>query len=275
MKRDVAAAYDRAARHYDQVGTRRFRHFGRQLVERLDLAPESTALDLATGRGAILFPLAERLAGTGRVVGVDLAREMVVHTGAELRRHGITNAAVSQMDADALAFADERFDVITCGFALFFVDFAAVLPHLYRLLKPGGTLAVSVNHATFDPRQHQRWRWLFPLLREVLGADFRPPPACTAPLRLATPERLEGAVERAGFVDIRSETLAATFHFADEEDWWRHELSQGSRLWSDGMSDDARERYRQGAFKRLREMKDEQGIEVVDGAMFADRKSVV
>lgn len=269
MKLDVAAAYNRAARRYDQVGTRRFRHFGRALVERLDVAPASTVLDLATGRGAILFPLAERLGPDGRVVGVDLAWEMVVQTGAELRRRGVANAAVMQMDADALAFADERFDAITCGFALFFVDFAQVLPRLYGLLKPGGMLAVSVNHAPADPREHQRWRWLLPLMREVLGPDFRPPPACTAPLRLATPERLEAALEQAGFVDTRIETLKATFHFADEEDWWSHELSQGSRLWSDGMSEEARERYRQGAFERLREMKDEHGIRVVDGAMLA------
>lgn len=76
-------------------------------------------------------------------------------------------------------------------------------------------------------------------------------------------------MEQAGFVDTRIETLKATFHFADEEDWWSHELSQGSRLWSDGMSEEARERYRQGAFERLREMKDEHGIRVVDGAMLA------
>lgn len=269
MKRDVAAAYDRAARHYDQVGTRRFQHFGRALVERFDVAPASTVLDLATGRGAILFPLAERLGPDGRVVGVDLAREMVVQTSADTRRRGIANAAVMQMDADALAFADERFDAITCGFALFFVDFAHVLPQLYRLLKPGGTLAVSVNHAHADPGERERWKWQLPLMREVLGADFRPPPACTAPLRLASPERLETALEDAGFVDTRIEILEATFHFADEEDWWRHELSQGSRMWSDGMSEDARERYRQGAFERLREMKDEHGIRVVDGAMLA------
>lgn len=267
MKRDVTAAYNRAASRYDQVGTRRFRHFGRALVEGLDLAPGSTVLDLATGRGAILFPVAERLGADGRVVGVDLAREMVAQTGAELRRRGVVNAAVAQMDADALAFAPDRFDAITCGFALFFVDFDRVLPELYRLLKPGGTLAVSVNHAISDARERERWKWLFPLMREVLGAGFRPPPACTAPLRLGTRELLATALERTGFVDRRIETIEATFHFADEEDWWCHELSQGSRLWSDGMTAEARERYRQGAFERLREMKDERGIRIVDGAM--------
>lgn len=272
MKREVAAAYDRAARRYDQVGTRRFQYFGQLLVERLDVAPQSWILDVATGRGAILFPLAERLGADGRIVGIDLAREMVVLTGAELRRRGMANAAVLQMDADALAFAAERFDVVTCGFALFFVDFTHVLAELYRSLKPGGTLAVSVNHSPADPAEYERWKWQFRLKREALGASFRPSAACVAPLRLGTPERLDAALEQAGFVDVRVETAEATFYFADEEDWWQHELSQGSRLWADGMSEAARERYKQGAFERLREMKEDRGIRVVDGAMLAFAK---
>ncbi len=269
MKRDVAAAYNRAARSYDQVGTRRFRHFGSELVDGLEVPPAAKVLDLATGRGAILFALAERLGPDGLVVGADLAREMVVQSAVEARRREVTNAAFLAMDADALAFAPERFDIVTCGFALFFVDFDHVLPELHRVLKPGGMLAVSVNHSPADPREYERWKWLFSLLREAMGPGFRPPPACTAPMRLGTRERLAAALERAGFVDIRLDTTEATLYFADEEDWWRHELSQGSRMWADGMSESARERYRQGAFARLREMKEDAGIRVVDGAMFA------
>lgn len=269
MKQDVAAAYNRAASRYDQVGTRRFRHFGRDLVDRLDVAPAARALDVATGRGAILFPLAERLGPTGLVVGVDLAYEMVAETRAEARRRGVANAALLQMDADALAFAPDQFDVVTCGFALFFVDFDHVLPKLHQLLKPGGTLAVSVNHSAADPQEYERWKWLFSLLRKVMGPGFRPPPACIAPLRLGTPERLETALERAGFADIRLAATEATLYFADEQDWWQHELSQGSRLWADGMSASARKLYKQEAFEHLREMKEAEGIRVVDGAMLA------
>jgi ubiquinone/menaquinone biosynthesis C-methylase UbiE len=269
LKQDVAAAYNRAASRYDQVGTRRFQHFGRELVDRLEVAPAAQCLDVATGRGAILFPLAERVGAAGRVIGVDLAYEMVAETNAEARRRGVANAVLLQMDADALAWAPERFDVVTCGFALFFVDFDHVLPRLHRLLKPGGTLAVSVNHSAADPQEYDRWKWLFPLLRQVMGPGFRPPPACIAPLRLGTPERLEAALEQAGFVDIRLAATQATFYFADEHDWWQHELSQGSRLWSDGMSAAARKRYKQQAFEHLREMKEEAGIRVVDGAMLA------
>src|SRR5690606_35256629 len=105
------------------------------------------ALDLATGRGAILFPLAERVGERGRVLGVDLAVGMAVETAAEARRRGLRQVRVLAMDADALGWQNARFDLITCGFALFFVDIDAVLTRLYGLLRPGGTLAVSVNRS--------------------------------------------------------------------------------------------------------------------------------
>lgn len=269
LKQDVACAYDRAADDYDQVGTRRFRRFGRELVDRLDLAPDMRVLDVGTGRGAILFPVAANLGPSGRAVGVDLALKMIVHTHAEAERQGLDNVHVQQMDADALAFAADSFDVITCGFALFFVDFENVLASLYQVLRPGGTLVVSVNHSLSDPDEYERWKWLFPLLREVMGPGFRPPAACVAPLRLATPDRLSSVLEQAGFTDVRLETVQATLYFKDEQDWWRHELSQGSRMWADGMSDEARETYRRKAFEHLKGMKSDRGIRVVDGAMLA------
>lgn len=226
-------------------------------------------LDLGTGRGAILFPVAASLGVGGRAVGVDLALKMTARTHAQARSQGLDNTCLAQMDADALAFAADSFDVITCGFALFFVDFENVLASLYQVLRPGGTLAVSVNHSPSDPDEYERWKWLFPLLREVMGPGFRPPPACVAPLRLGTPDRLNGVLEQAGFTDVRLETIRATLYFEDEQDWWRHELSQGSRMWADGMTDEARETYRQKAFEHLRGMKGDRGIRVVDGAMLA------
>jgi len=61
-----------------------FRYFGARLVEAAGVEPGDRVLDVATGRGAVLFPAAERVGPTGEVTGIDLSPEMVRLTGADL-----------------------------------------------------------------------------------------------------------------------------------------------------------------------------------------------
>jgi ubiquinone/menaquinone biosynthesis C-methylase UbiE len=76
----VAAEYD--------AGPGCFAHFGRRLVTAAEIQPGQRVLDVASGRGAVLFPCAEQVGQTGEVVGVDLADEMVRATNAEASQTG-------------------------------------------------------------------------------------------------------------------------------------------------------------------------------------------
>jgi ubiquinone/menaquinone biosynthesis C-methylase UbiE len=95
----VAAIFDRAAAAYDQVGPPFFAHFGRRLVELARLAPGERVLDIATGRGAVLFPASEAVGPAGQVMGIDLAPAMVAATQAEATARGSTNITLQPMDA--------------------------------------------------------------------------------------------------------------------------------------------------------------------------------
>jgi len=64
-KEQVVAVFDRAAATYDRVGPRFFSHFGRRLTELAELAPGMRVLDVAAGRGAVLFPAAEKVGAAG------------------------------------------------------------------------------------------------------------------------------------------------------------------------------------------------------------------
>ena len=66
-------------------------------------------LDVASGRGAVLFPAAEAVGLTGKVVGIDLAQEMAHTTNNEAARQGL-HAQVQVMDAEHLDFPNEAFD---------------------------------------------------------------------------------------------------------------------------------------------------------------------
>ena len=259
--------FNRAAPTYGQVGTKQFSYFGRLLVERLAISPGANVLDVATGRGAILFPAAEAVGANGRVIGGDLAPAMVAHTQAEIEQRGLPQASAAVMDAEQLAFAGETFDFITCGFALHLFDFAQALPKFRYFLKTAGIFAAIIPSRP-SPEALAPWAWLFELTRAAFPPDFSPPPAWNAPRRLNTPELAESALQQAGFTNVWTEQHETTLYFRDERDWWDWEWSQGSRLWLEGMTPESLARFEREAMAQLRQMQTPQGIPMVDNSLF-------
>jgi SAM-dependent methyltransferase len=104
----------------DRVGTPIFGRLGRRLVELAAVQAGDHVLDVATGRGAVLFAAAELAGERGQVIGVDLAEEMVALTSTDIRARGITNAEVRVADAERLSeFVDGELDCVTCAFAIY------------------------------------------------------------------------------------------------------------------------------------------------------------
>ena len=112
------ALFNKVSPDYDS-GPGYFAYFGRRLVELADIRVGACVLDIASGRGAVLFPAAARVGTGGEVVGIDLADAMARATSGEAARRGL-NARVSVMDAEELTFPDESFDYVTCGFGMMF-----------------------------------------------------------------------------------------------------------------------------------------------------------
>lgn len=267
FKQEVVGVFDRAAPIYDQVGVRQFTHFGNLLIERLAIPSGARVLDVAAGRGALLFPAAERVGLSGQVIGIDLAPTMVQETAAEISRRGLSQAEIRLADADEIEFDEHSFDFIVCGYALHFLDYERVLPKFYRWLKPQGCFAAIIPFVPLGENL-ARWLWLFELTKAVFPPGFVPPPAWVAPNRLTKPEITKAVLEDAGFISVTSEQHEATLYFKDEDDWWAWEWSQGSRFWVEGMSPEGRERFKRESFEHLRQMKTPEGIPTLDGAMF-------
>jgi ubiquinone/menaquinone biosynthesis C-methylase UbiE len=60
--------FDRLAPDYDAIGQASFAYFGRRLVEEVGVEADDRVLDIACGRGAVLFAAAERVTAAGHVV---------------------------------------------------------------------------------------------------------------------------------------------------------------------------------------------------------------
>ena len=99
--REVAAVFGRTADRYDSV-IPFFTSFGALLVEAAALEPGQRVLDMGCGRGATLLPASVAVGPMGRVVGIDLAEEMVALLGADLEAAGVENATVRVGNAQAL-----------------------------------------------------------------------------------------------------------------------------------------------------------------------------
>ncbi len=265
--------YDRAAGLYDHVGIKQASYYANLLVERLNIPPGARVLDVATGRGALLFAAAQRVGPTGRVIGIDLAPQMIAETTAEIQARGLTQAQVQLMDADCAVFPDHSFDYVLCGFALHFLDYPRTLVRFRRMLKAGGTIATTHPYVpTSDPENTQRWQWLFQLTREVFPPDFAPPASWTAPNRLNRPQSIATALDAAGFCDISVTNEEEVMSFRDEEEWWAWEWSQASRFWLEGMTPDALARFKSVSFEKLKAMKGPAGIPIRLGACLAMAK---
>jgi len=140
----IVGVFSRAADAYDRIGPPVFAHFGRWLVERTSPAAGASVLDVATGRGAVLFPAARKVGPTGRAVGLDLSAAMVQETAADIGHSGWRHIEVKRGDAEHLDFPDASFDQVLCGFALWFFPHPEhALREFFRVLKPGGVIGVT------------------------------------------------------------------------------------------------------------------------------------
>lgn len=225
-KARIAGVFDRASGTYDQVGPGYFAYFGQRLIERAGLVPGMRVLDVACGRGAVLFPAAHAVGATGSVIGVDLSAGMVAATNADIAARGLLNVTAQVMDAEHLMFPDATFDALTCGFGLHLMAERDALAEFRRVLRPGGTLALSA-WAPVSPSsaEAERWRWHDELLKRYL------PNVLASPTR-ETQEDLAAHITQAGFERVLVQSDTAIFPYASPEEWWQARPRGMTIYWS-------------------------------------------
>ena len=121
----------------------------RDVLDMLGLAGAEDIADIGCGDGRFLFHVHDN-GHTGRLVGVDTSPKMVAATDA---LPGVT-AIIG--DAQQLPLDDDEFDICTARHMLYHVpEPLAALSEFKRVTKPGGVVAVVVNHARTCHRTHE------------------------------------------------------------------------------------------------------------------------
>ena len=255
-KAQTQAIFNRLAADYDVAGPGCFVWYGRRLVEEAGVRSGDRVLDVATGRGAVLVPAAERVGPGGSVTGIDLSEEMVRIASAEAARLG-GNVQVQQMDAERLDFPNAAFDHVLCGFGImFFPNLDRALGEFQRVLKPGGRVAVSTWQIS---QAHD--------LGVVLNAlDLG---RLDEPGWISDPAQLTNVLARAGFTDLHVHPDAHVFHYDGIDQYWQNARGTGLRRWLDTLDPQQTEQVRAAFAQRVQSQTQPDGLHLSATALLA------
>lgn len=116
-----------------------------RLVELVVPKADWQMLDIATGAGHVALTFAPHVA---TVIATDITPEMLAETAKNAAARSLANVTTQAADAEALPFAEARFDLVTCRIAPHhFPDIPAFVSEVWRVLQPGGTFALVDNVA--------------------------------------------------------------------------------------------------------------------------------
>ena len=156
------------------------------------LAPGEVVLDLGSGGGFDVFIAAQKVGPTGQAIGVDMTPEMVrkarQNAAAFREKTGLDNVDFRLGEIEHLPVADASVDVVVSNCVInLSPDKPQVWREMYRMLKPGGRVAVS-DLALLQP------------LPEAIRQSVAALVGCIAGAVLAEETRQMAA--EAGFVEI-------------------------------------------------------------------------
>jgi ubiquinone/menaquinone biosynthesis C-methylase UbiE len=232
--------YNTAADYFDATPLAFWERYGRRTVERLNLARGAAVLDVCCGTGASALPAAQAVGPGGGVIAVDLAEELLKLGRAKAAAAELRNIEFRRGDMTALGFSDGSFDAVVCVFGIFFVpDMEAQLAELWRMVRPGGQLAITTwGPGIFSPA-YEIWLDIVRRVRPDLHSAFNPWD------RITTPQAVRRLFADAGVAQVEVVPEEGEQPLRTPDDFWTIALGSGLRWTIEQMGADLARTVRQ------------------------------
>ena len=244
----AARTYTAAADHYLRPALGFWDRWGVATVARVPVSSGDAVLDVCCGAGASALPAARAVGLTGSVLGLDLAEPLLALARRRAADLGLPNVSFRACDATAAGLENGSFHAVVCVFGVFFAaDMPAFVGELWRLVRPGGTLAITTWGPDWcEPAASIFWA----SVRELEPKLFR---AFNPWDEITTAPALADLLARGGVTDATVEATAGERHELERaDDFWDIVLGSGFRATVDALGEQQRERLRERVVGELR-----------------------
>ena len=222
--------WDEAGKRYNKLSigplADLMRQASDQIFNNVGLSSGDSVLDIATGHGSPALEALALVGPDGAVTGIDSAPSMIAAARRRTREAGIQNAQFFEMDAEALDFPDNSFDVVISRYGYpHFTNAVLALKESHRVLRPNGRFAAAM-HGALDHNPY----FTAPLIALSQFHSTPRPLTNRGPFAFHTPALLETAMTQAGFEDVKAYAHDTTIVIDDFKNYWDAQKAGGAAI---------------------------------------------
>ena len=175
-KEQVADMFDTISGNYD--GLNRVISFGidiqwrKKLVKLVKETNPERILDIATGTGDLAIALSKT--GANEIIGLDISQGMLDVGVKKIKEKELSYLiAMVKGDSEKLPYGDNHFDAITVAFGVRnFENLEKGLSEIYRVLRPGGILAILETSVPIKTPYKQGYNFYCSKIMPAIGRIF-------------------------------------------------------------------------------------------------------
>ncbi len=240
-------AYDPASLDYQEASERFWKFLSLRTVEQMDLPRGGRVLDVACGPGASTLAAAESVGPQGRVIALDSSDQMLGMVSERASDHGLENVDVQLGDMAQLDAAPQSFDAVISVLGVFYVpDIQALVSALWRILKPGGQLAITtLGEGAFESA--------FGIWKSAVRAERPGAPLTFSWERTEDPDSVRALIEGAGVTNPTLRLEPREVPIPTPDDWWLAVMGTSMRRTVLEMDEEATRRVRATCDQGLRD----------------------
>ncbi|WP_084955716.1 class I SAM-dependent methyltransferase [Thermoactinospora rubra] len=251
----IGAVFDRTGADFSRLAPHLWDPIGQATVDAAAVKPGDRVLDVCCGAGGSAVPAAVATGPDGSVDAIDLADSLLAQGRERASAGGLTHLRFIR--ADATTWEDSPYDVAMCVLGVFMLpDMDATASRLTRLVRPGGTFAVT----TWASGALENFGIaLSDVVQQVRGSEPGSPASRDSVTKIATEQKLSDWLTGLGLREVRVSRVPLALTLTDDLAWLLV-VGSGFRGMLDGLDAPALSRIRENLLATLRE----RGIGTVD-----------